>query len=237
MTWCLLGLLAVAAPVAAENVQTTVRMFELQHASVREVSLALQPMLSEYGSLTVQPRSARITVQDRPEVIAKIADMVASLDHPRSAFRIRVDLVEGSMSAPPSADEVTVDSGVRQMFRFAHYRRLGMTTIEGDLGQPVVAEIGENFRLSFLPEAFAENQPWGIPNREGRLSIQQLTLIHLDRRSDAGAGSTEVLRTNVILSPGQHAVVAASTSETAERGLVLMLYALRTVPPTKGVGR
>ena len=87
------GMLLLSGVAVGEEGQTTVRVFQLRHTSVREASLALQPLLSPHGSLTVQPRAARITVQDRPEIIARIVEAVASLDRPRRGYRIRVDLL------------------------------------------------------------------------------------------------------------------------------------------------
>ena len=220
--------LMLTGTAVAEDVQTTVRVFQLRHSTVLEASLAVQPLLSQYGSLTVQPRAARITVQDRPEVVTRVAEVVASLDHERRGYRIRVDLLLGSMARSAGPDEVPVDAGMKEMFRFRHYQRLATATFEGDLGQEVAAELGDGFRLSFLPSALAQDMPWGIPDSQGRVHLVGLALVRLDRRPGGTVVPTEVLRTNIILSPGQRAIVGASASESSATGLVLVLHALRT---------
>ena len=73
----------IAALVWADESATTTRVFQIQHTSVAEASSAVQPLLSENGTLTVQPQKNRITVQDTAEIVQRVADVLAELDTAR----------------------------------------------------------------------------------------------------------------------------------------------------------
>ena len=90
----LFSIVAVALS-AADRSSTTVRVFNLKNASVIEAFTAIEPLLSNDGSVTVQPSRGRITIQDSPEVVGRIASMMAELDRIPGEYRIEVELLEG----------------------------------------------------------------------------------------------------------------------------------------------
>lgn len=71
-----LAMLGISAGVVAADMETILRVFTLEHASVSEVSAAVQPLLSEEGSMTLRPKLSRIIVQDQPEVIDRVTALI-----------------------------------------------------------------------------------------------------------------------------------------------------------------
>ena len=148
----LFSIVAVALS-AADRSSTTVRVFNLKNASVIEAFTAIEPLLSNDGSVTVQPSRGRITIQDSPEVVGRIASMMAELDRIPGEYRIEVELLEGLdvERAPELAPEL--DRRLHRMFPFKSYRRAGRTVFQGEFGQPTTASLSRSYRLSFLAEA------------------------------------------------------------------------------------
>jgi hypothetical protein len=219
--------IAVAWPMWAADAHTTARVFQLRYISVMEASQAIQPLLSSHGSLTVHPGQARITVQDTPEVVARAADLLAGLDRSPKSYRIHVTLMQGTNQPLKENRSAEVDRRLKKMFPFDGYRRIGETVFEGTLGTPVSADLGEGFRLSFLPTEFmtSDDQPFGIRGASSRLHLQSL---NLERTSEGAGGqrvSVEVMRTSVLMSPKQEAFIGAGASEDSNSGLVLILSA------------
>jgi len=217
-----------AAPVAAgAGEPTTVRVFQIHHCSVSEAAAAVQALLTESGSVTVQPHQSRITVQDRADVVARAAEVIAGLDRSPDRYLLEVVLLEGVARELPAAQRADVDPRLRRMFPFVSYRRIGATTFDGVMGEPASADLGEGLRVSFLADSIAVtgDTPYGIPNPGNRLHLEWLTL---ERSSTDSAGrqkSVEVLRTSVFLSEKQEVLIGAGSSEESERGLVLILQA------------
>lgn len=220
----LVGLVAAAA-WAAEP--TTTRVFQVRHCSVTDAAAAVQVLLTESGSLTVQPHHARITVQDRPEVVERAAEVIARMDRSPDRFRIEVTLLEGAARELPARERTEVDARLQRMFPFTSYRRIGVTNFEGMIGEPTAADLGEGHRVSFLASSLgvSENLPYGIPDPGRRVHLQWLTLTKTATDANGEQRSIEVLRTSAYISERQEVIIGAGSSENSERGLVLILQA------------
>ena len=227
-TLLLVAVIGIAAAVTAANVETVSRVFRLEHASVSDASAAIQPMLSEVGSLTLQPGLSRIVVQDQPEIIDRVTELIEELDHVPGAFSIQIDLLKGGKAIPfGTVDEVPVEERLRKMFKVEAFQRIGSSTIEGVLGSPTRAELGISFQVSFLAQIpeYRESSPWGVPEPGNRLQLRQLILERTAVAADGTLMTDELLRTNVLLSPKQTVYIGAGNSEDTEDVLVLIVHA------------
>jgi hypothetical protein len=217
-----------AAAVSAANVETVSRVFKLEHVSVSEASAAIQPMLSEDGSLTLQPKLSRILVQDQPEIIERVTEVIEKLDHVPGAFSIRIELLEGGEPKPyGTRDEIEVEDRLRKMFNADAFHRLGSSTIEGVVGSRTRADLGNSFQVSLLallPE-YSESSPWGAPDPGNRLQLRQLVLERTEVAADGTLMTHELLRTNVLISPKQTVYIGAGNSEDSKEVLVLIVHA------------
>jgi hypothetical protein len=214
----------VAVAAVAQSV-TTVRVFNLKNASVGEVFKAIEPLLSQQGSVTVQPSLGRFTIQDTPEAVNRITRVMDQLDRVPGEYRIEVELVEGLDTEHASDLPPELDRRLHRMFPFKSYRRAGRTVFQGEFGQPTSAAIGERYRLSFLAESsnVPESTPWGVADVANRTQVKWLRLDRLVSRPGSGDEIDELLKTTVFLSPRQKMIIGAGSSEDSSSGLVLIL--------------
>ncbi len=227
-TLLLVAVIGITASIAGANIETVSRVFRLEHASISDASAAIQPMLSEVGSLTLQPRLSKIVVQDQPEIIDRVTELIKTIDHVPGVYRIRFDLLRGGKSTPyGTVDEVIVEDRLRRMFKVEAFRRIGSSTIEGVLGSPTRAELGTSYQVSLLAQRpeHSESSPWGIPDPGNRLQLRQLVLERIAVAADGTLMTDELLRTNVLLSPEQTVYIGAGNSEESEDVLVLIVHA------------
>ncbi|MCK5378674.1 MAG: hypothetical protein KAJ78_04685 [Acidobacteria bacterium] len=216
--------LATGVPSAqADDEAVVVRVFRVEHAKVADVSVAIQPLLSDSGSVMVQPAKGRLTVRDRADVMAAVAEAVERLDQKPLPFRIHVELLKGSrtgVSMPGGTQEV--GQRLKKMFPFKFYRGLGSAELGGVTGDEISVELSEGFRISMkVLDHRLEPTPFGIPNQSLRLDLRPLVL---DRAGPKG--TREILRTRVVLSQSQEVVIGAGETEDSEQGLVLIIKAL-----------
>jgi hypothetical protein len=194
---------------------------------VTEVAAAVQTLLSEEGSLTVHPGKSRITVQDRPEVVDRAADMIAKMDRSPDRYLIEVVLLQGVPVELPPAQRAPVDARLKRMFPFVSYRRIGATSVDGVIGQPAAADLGEGHQVTFVASSLAisDDTPWGIPDTGDRIHLQLLTLKRVTTDPAGKQRSVEVLKTSIYLSEKQEVFIGAGASEDSTQGLVLILQA------------
>lgn len=214
----------------AADVDTVSRVFVLEHASVLEVSEAIQPLLSEHGSLTLQPVRSRMTVQDLPEVVARVAQVVAKMDQLPGSYRILIELLEGGPEQPfGGVHQVEANQRLKKMFRFEAYRQLGKTVLEGKIGNPARADLGIGHEVSFVAQhaSFSKESPWGSPDPGERIQVRQLILSSVAVDAEGNRTGQELLRTNVLLAPLQKVYIGAGSSEDATSGLVVIIQAQR----------
>ena len=224
----LLVVVGVATVAAGAGGRTVSRVFTLEHASLSEVSEAVQPLLSDAGSLTLQPKQARIVVQDEPAIISRVSALIEEIDRLPGLYGVRIDLLEGGeATAYGSITEVEVEDRLRRIYKVDSFHRVGSSTVEGVLGSPAQADLGSSFRVSFLAQgpSHSAETPWGAPDPGLRLYLRHLVLERLELTSDGTVVSDEILRTNVLLSPNQTVYIGAGNSEESEEVLVLIVYA------------
>jgi hypothetical protein len=219
---------AIAAPAVAADGRTLSRVFRLEHVSVSEVSEAVQPLLSDVGSVTLQPKLARIVVQDEPAIIARVTALIEELDRMPGPYGVRIDLLEGGeTSAYGSITEVEVEDRLRRMYKVNSFHLIGSSTVEGVLGIPAQAELGSSFRVSFLARvpSYSAETPWGAPDPGLKLYLRHLILERVELASDGTLVTDEILRTNVLLSPQQTVYIGAGNSEESKQVLLLIVHA------------
>jgi hypothetical protein len=224
----ILAVIGIAAAVCAADVETISRVFTLKHASVSDVSTAVQPMLSEVGVLTLQPKLSRVVVQDEREIIDRITALITELDHLPGVYSVEVELLEGSEPKPyGTRDEIEAEDRLREMFNVEAFRRLGKSVVEGELGNRAQVDLGDDHRVSFLAEApeAPKDTPWGTPNLHGGISLRPLVLERLEVSRDGQLTSRELLRTNVLISQEQTVYIGAGNSEDSGNVLVLIVHA------------
>ena len=215
-------LAAMVVPAHAGDETVVVRVFRINHAKVAEVSAAIQPLLSEEGSVMVQPAKGRLTVQDKAEIMAAIADVVERLDRAPMAFRIHVELLEGSSTPISIAGGQEVGERLKKMFPFKFYRKLGSADLGGVTGDKISVELNKGFRIVVtVLDHRLEDTPFGIPNQNLRLDLHPLILERVDAKQ-----VREVLRTRAVLSENQEVVIGAGDAEDSNQGLVLIVKAI-----------
>ena len=230
-TLLLVAVIGIATALVAADTDTVSRAFELEHASVLEVSAAVQPLLSESGSLTVQPKLSRIVVQDRSDVMKRVTTLIEELDHVPGLYSVQIELLEGTEPKPyGTQDEIEANAQLRKMFKVAAFRRLGKSTIEGQLGSRAQVDLGTDFRVAFLPKSpeSSDRTPWGTPHQGNQINLRPLVLERLESSSDGEMTAHELLRTNVLLSKKQTVYIGAGNSEDSDHVLVLIVRAMET---------
>lgn len=217
----LVSVVSPAVPVEASD-DVVVRVFRLEHAAVADVSAAIQPMLSDDGSLTVQPAKGRLTVRDRQDVMVRVANMIEGLDRKPLAFRLKVELFEGSGQATKEGQALQGGVRFKKMFPFRAYRDLGTAELGGVTGDEIAVDLAEGYRISMkVLDHQAEPTPFGIPAGVLRLDLRPLILERVN-----GSKVRRVLNTRVVLSPNQEVVIGAGETEDSDHGLVLVVKAL-----------
>ena len=220
------ALVVASCVVAADSQARELKAFPVRYRPVHELAALIEPLMSPEGSFTIQPKFNLITVQDEPEVLEKVAKLLAEWDVPPQSYRVRVRVLLGTTVPPTPGPPGPLISGIgadlSKVFHYTSYQEVETIQITATEGTVVEALAGGRYHLHFVLRA--------IPGDPDRVQFAQFEV----SRREQGTGEAEVLRsllrTTVSLQVGQTAIVAAARSEAASQGLILVLWAAQETP-------
>jgi hypothetical protein len=217
-------LLCACAAVAAEH---EVQVFQLRFRAARDAAALVEPLLSPEGSLLLQPKLNTLTVRDRREVLARVAEALTSWDVAPLTYRLRVRLLLASTATPTPGPAAPLISGLgaelSQLFRYTSYQEVDTLAITAAEGSTVEAAIGERYHIRFTLRAG--------PLDPDRVQLAHMELARREMKLEQAEALRTLLRSTVSLKLGQTLVLGAARSENANQALVLVLWAEREARP------
>ena len=199
-----------------------VRVFQLKYKRVEEATLLVRPLLSETGSILLQPRLNTITVTDHENSLNRIARALSQFDLPPRGFSIAVKMVRAQADVPAGdlAREIGgIGNKLREVFRFNDYALVDSAVLRGAEGDQVSYLLGGEYRLSFHIDAAGVGPT---------LRFSQFALSR-ERTDERGRRITSPLfRTTVNVLLNQTMVIGASKEEASKKALILILLAQET---------
>jgi hypothetical protein len=225
------GLIAISAASARAAEPVGVKVFLLRYKRVEEATLLVRPLLSDSGSILLQPKINALTITDRTAALNTIAQALAQFDVPPRGFSIAVKIVRAR--ADVAAGDLSKEIGgignkLREVFRFNDYSLIDSAVMGGAEGESVSYLLGGEYRLTFRIEA------------AGQGSTLRLTAFALARERAGANGrrfDVPLFRTTLNIGLNQTLVIGASKEEASKKALLLILLAQENPRPTpeKGV--
>jgi len=159
----LLGVLFTAmqwVPGYVPNCRGALAVIQIDHSDPDDISRAVSVLLSPAGRLSFDRRTRALIVNDTPQVIAQVRDLVRRLDQPGTALTIRVKMgrletgaedeltVKGRVSGPgwslgtPDYTEDGIDVTLKQTR--TDVRQASEYVLKGQSGQPAYIATGSD---------------------------------------------------------------------------------------------
>jgi hypothetical protein len=223
-----LVVLAATAAIAAETTEGPVlaKAFEVQYRPLADAADLVSPLLSNDGSLTLQPRLRTIVVEDRVAVLDRVEYMLDGFDIPPRNVEVTLSLFLGTDRRPEESRRRepggTFSQEVRGVIetlgdftKWTAYEPLGSRSVTGVEGGEVSANLTDDYRVVFSVDSFHEEQ--------GKVKFKRVSLQRLDY-SEEGSQKVEDLYTAGMLLPvGRLHVVGAAREPKSNRALFLFV--------------
>jgi hypothetical protein len=217
-------LLLLCASAAAETTKKVViRVFPLRYRRAEEAALLVRPLLTDDGSVILQPKLNTLTVRDTSDAVQRAAQAIASYDLPPRNVEIAVTLLKatseprkpGPGGPEPRVSEVITGVGAQltKRFNFTDYQKLDSVIVQGTEGDSVAYAIGGDYRLAFLIDP------------TGGASLVRLKDLSLERirKDDKGKEArSEILRTSINVQAGHTYICGIGKDQTAAAALFIV---------------
>jgi type II/III secretion system protein len=201
------------------------QLFTVRFKDVNDVYLLIEPLLSQRGSVQMQPRLRTLAVTDDEETLKKIEAMIQSYDLPPKSVSVALQLILATAAEKPPETISPRIRGVIQKLneistKWSDYRLLGSTTVPCSEGEKASAELGEDYRISFAVDYASDAQKL--------VRFKRLVLDRRDRSRDAESSEatyTRVLDTTLNLKEDKLYIFGASKMEGSSRALFMTISA------------
>jgi hypothetical protein len=222
-----------ARPVPVPATEVVVRVFALKYRAPEDAVAVVRPVLTEGGSVIVQPKGNVLTVRDSADAVERAARSIAAWDVPPRAIDLRITLLRAAVDplpgpgiapmASPEGDSEGIGDRLRQLFRFTSYSRLDTVLVKGSEGQTVASVLGGDYRIEFQIEGTDDL-------RQVRLKGLAFERIRQVAGPGIAGGRGDILRTTLNLPLGQPFILAVGRDEAAAGALVLVFRGTWRVP-------
>jgi hypothetical protein len=211
----------VGEPAAATDAKPalSVRSFTFKFKQADKAAVAIKPLLSAEGSMSIQPSSNALVVTDHAENMKAVAKMIGDFDKEPQSFRLYVRIVgatrvEGAAKIPDDLKDVARKLA---MLPYNTYESVGEATVQGREGDPGLIDMPSGYRAGFH---FGEYDPASDSIAVKDLQISKLTGAQKDQL-------TALLKTSLNLTIGQTYILGASKAPQSQRALMIVLVARR----------
>ena len=207
-----LALLLAGAAAAAAQAEPSllVHAYTLRHQPAAEALALVHPLLSDRGSVQLQPGGNTLVIRDTEEVVGRVAALLREFDHAAKKLAIRIQVVRAGDGGEGARLERELAERLRELLRYDSYRVMAAADLEAREGEEVSYELGEEYRITFQ---------LGTLMSEARLKLHEFEV-------SRGAGSEErqrLLRTQVNLRLGRPMILGLAKNESSRRALLLVL--------------
>ncbi len=202
---------ALPAAIGGAEAELVVHAYTLRHQPAAEALALVHPMLSDRGSVQLQPGGNTLVVRDTPEVVERVAELLREFDHPAQRLAIQIQVVRAGDGE--GGDELPAELGrrLRELLRYDSYQLVATAGLEAREGQRVSYELGEEYRIAF---------------QLGTLIASERIKLHgfeVTRRQPPAAEPRRLLRTQVNLRLDRPMILGLTKDESSSRALLLVL--------------
>jgi hypothetical protein len=226
-----------AAAVIAEATPTVpavvVRVFSLKYHAPDAALPVVGPLLTDGGSVIVQPKGNTLTVRDTVAAVERASKALTTWDVPPRALQLRVTLLKATSSGNPvggkpvEPEEIRgISDRLKKLLSVTDCARLDSVVVQGVEGQTVAYVIGGEYRLEFLLE------PSGEPKQ---IRLKGLAFERLHRGPGVVEVRKDILRTTINVNVSQPYILVVGRDEAAAGALVLVFSGSWRAVPGPGI--
>jgi len=200
---------------AAVAGSVVLQAYTLRHQRASEAVALVYPLLSRKGTVELQPGGNTLVIRDVPAALNRIAPVLRNFDHAPRLMRLEVVIVRASRNvvSPQVRHSDLPEQLTKRLHDLLAYDNFDMQAqaqIGGTEGQPVIYELGQDYKVSF---------------RFGTLMDDQRVKLSSFRVSRKGEGrpETNLLQTNLTLWCDQTISLGLAKSEASREALMVVL--------------
>lgn len=233
---CLIAWLAsTAGPVSGQvspatgedpdTAETTFQVYAytLQYKDPLEALPLIQPLLSQKGTVELQPGGKTVVVRDTLAALSRIVPALRAFDRAPQELRVEVMIVRADSRPHPSTSSEQLpewlEERLRGLLRWDYYRLIARSALDTREDEGVTHEIGNQYGLSFRP---------GTLMTGDRLRLHDFKIWKVE-----GQEGKPLIEATLNLWLGKPKVLGLANSESSDRALMVVLTCEKVLAPQR----
>lgn len=131
----------------------SIQVYTIKFKDMEDVVTLISPLLSDFSSLTVQPKLKTITVQDFPINLKKIGEAIKGYDLPPKNVEVIINLImasdKGEKHSSIAKEIRGVSETLKDFMKWTDYKRIGSVVMTSVEGGESASTVGEQYRVRF----------------------------------------------------------------------------------------
>ncbi|HBL25742.1 MAG TPA: hypothetical protein DD490_02790, partial [Acidobacteria bacterium] len=194
--------------------------FTLKHRKATEALPVVSPLLSQRGTVELQPGSNTLVIRDTPVALTRIVPILRAYDHPPQPLVLELYMVRAQRSGDPDEirselpDELT--RRLRGLLSYNVYEIQAQALLASQEGQAVTYAVGGDYEVSFRVGNL-------VPPGRVQLTDFQIARRAAPRGPGRGTAPQLLLHTNLSLRIDKTTSLGLARSETSPEALMVVL--------------
>jgi hypothetical protein len=209
--------------------------YTFRHKDAAEALPLIRPLLTERGTIELQPGGNTLVVRDTLAALGRIQPALRAFDQPPRELRIEIMIVRAATTPHPTvgAEQLPewLEEKLRGLLRWDYYTLLARSGLDTREDQAVTHEVGQLYGLSFRPGTLMAGE---------RLKLHDFRIWRMtgeDAGDRDGPGrENPLLEATLNLWLGKPKVLGLASSESSDRALMVVLTC-REIRAPDGGGR
>jgi hypothetical protein len=217
-----LGVLVLSSALSAQPAgkagaagEVVLQAYTLRHQRASDAVALVYPLLSPKGTVELQPGGNTLVIRDVQAALNRIVPVLRNFDHLPRSMRLEVLIVRASRNTVSpqvrhSDLPEQLTKRLHDLLAYDNFEMQAQAQLGGVEGQPVVYELGQDYKVSFRFGTLMDDQR------------VKLSSFRISRRGE-GRPETNLLQTNLTLWCDQTISLGLAKSEASREALMVVL--------------
>jgi type II/III secretion system protein len=203
-----------------ESEELVLHAYTFKYRPASEAIALVHPLLSQRGTVELQPSDNTLVVRDTPAALNRIVSALRSYDRPARPLRLEIFLVRASRTvvspaAPHSDLPELLTQRLRSLLPFDSYDLEAQARLSAQEGQAVTYSMGGDYEVGFH---------LGTLTDDGRVRLSEFRITRrLERKAGAPAAGNILIHTNLNLWLDQTISLGLARNEASREALMVVL--------------
>lgn len=193
------------------------KSFKIKFKSMEEVASIIEPLLSQKGTMTLQPKARTIIISDAVQNLSEIESTINDFDVPSPAVKMFFKLIyaEKKERSEPVKNVPDYVLKMRNIFQYTDYEVIDEFLLESVEGDEPSFQMGKDYKIKFKISY--------ISSKKGLIQLKNFSIDKVEKGVKKEIVYKNLLTTSINLRDKETVILGATKLEESPKALFIAL--------------